>query len=145
MADYLLDTNILLRFAQRSHPLNLVVRQKIRQLLREGHPLHITSQNCIEFWNVATRPKDKNGFGFTPARADRLLRRIERLFILLEDSPAIYTRWRTLVVRYGVSGVQVHDARLVAAMQVHEIRYILTFNTSDFKRYAGEKIIAVSP
>jgi predicted nucleic acid-binding protein len=145
MAAYLLDTNIILRFAQRSHPLNPVVRQKIRQLLREGHQLHITSQNCIEFWNVATRPKDKNGFGLTPVHADRLLRRIERLFIFLEDSPVIYTRWRTLVVRYGVSGVQVHDARLVAAMRVHEIRYILTFNTSDFKRYAEEGIIAVSP
>ncbi len=46
---------------------------------------------------------------------------------------------------YGVSGVQVHDARLVAAMISHGATHILTFNTADFARYAPEGIMAVDP
>ncbi len=40
-------------------------------------------------------------------------------------------------VAHSVRGVQVHDARLAAAMRVHGIPYILTFNGSDFERYSG--------
>ena len=69
----------------------------------------------------------------------------ERLFSLLPDAPAIYPEWRRLVVDYSVSGVQVYDARLTAAMIVHHVTHILTFNTSDFARYAPEGIVAVDP
>lgn len=40
-------------------------------------------------------------------------------------------------------GVNVHDARLVAAMLVHGLTHILTFNISDFARYS--EITAVHP
>jgi predicted nucleic acid-binding protein len=117
----------------------------VRTLRAEGHSLRATPQNCVEFWNVATRPIDKNGFGLLPADADRLLRLVERLFPVLPDSPAVYPQWRQLVVLYDVSGVQVHDARLVAAMIVHSVTHILTFNVTDFVRYAALGIVAVDP
>jgi predicted nucleic acid-binding protein len=142
---YLLDTNVLLRFADRSHPLYPVLRTAIRKLRREAHMLQITPQNCVEFWNVATRPSERNGFGLTPADADRLLRLIERLFPLFPDSSRIYPEWRRLVVTYGVSGVQVHDSRLVAAMKVNGVTHILTLNATDFTRYIDEGIVAVDP
>lgn len=142
---YILDTNVLLRFVDRSHPLHSVARHAVRKLRANGDTLRIIAQNCIEFWNVATRPVTKNGFGLTPSDTDRLLRLIEYLFPLLPDSPAIYTEWRRIVVAFGVSGVQVHDARVVAAMNVHGVTRILTFNTADFTRYAVEGIVAVDP
>ena len=43
----------------------------------------------------------------------------------------------------AVSGVQVHDARLVAAMRVHGLDRLLTLNVADFSRYPG--IVAVHP
>jgi len=132
---YLVDTNVLLRFADREHPLHSKVRAAVRTLRAAGHSLRATPQNCVECWNVATRPIDKNGFGLLPADADRLLRLVERLFSVLPDSPAVYPQWRQLVVLYDVSGVQVHDARLVAAMMVHSVTHILTFNVTDFVRY----------
>jgi predicted nucleic acid-binding protein len=107
--------------------------------------LQITAQNCAEFWNVTTRPVAKNGLGLTPVDADWLLRLIERICPLLSDSPAIYIEWRKLVVDFSVSGVQVHDARLVAAMRANEVTHILTFNTSDFTRYSSLGIVAVDP
>jgi len=38
----------------------------------------------------------------------------------------VYTKWRRLVVSFGVSGIQVHDARIVATMIVHGVTHILT-------------------
>jgi predicted nucleic acid-binding protein len=140
-----MGTNILLRFVDRSNPLNLSIREAIRTLYQDGHELRITSQNCIEFWNVATRPLNKNGFGLTPAEVERLLRLVERIFPVLPDNSEIYTEWRRLATTFGVSGVQVHDARLVAAMKVNGISHILTLNAGDFRRYLPEGIVAVLP
>jgi len=42
-----------------------------------------------------------------------------------------------------VSGIQVHDARIVAAMLVHQVQAILTFDLDDFKRYPG--IVVIHP
>jgi predicted nucleic acid-binding protein len=48
------------------------------------------------------------------------------------------------VVQHGVGGSKVHDAKLVATMNVHGIRRILTFNTEDFTRYDIEAIHPLS-
>jgi predicted nucleic acid-binding protein len=53
-------------------------------------------------------------------------------------------QWKRLVVRHSVLGSKVHDARLVATMNVHGIRRILTFNTADFARYDIEAVHPVS-
>jgi predicted nucleic acid-binding protein len=142
---YLADTNVLLRFAPRGPLANAVVRSAVHKLRAGGHVLRAASQNLMEFWNVATRPAARNGYGLSPAGADRRLRRIEQIFAMLPDSPAVYTQWRRLVVAYGVSGIQVHDARLAAAMLVNGISHILTLNTADFTRYAPEGVVAVDP
>jgi predicted nucleic acid-binding protein len=143
--DWLADTNCLLRFAQRAHPLHAVTRHAVRTLRANGDRPRATVQNYVEFWNVATRPISRNGFGLTPAAADHLLRVIERLFPMLPDAATLYQEWRRLVVAHSVSGVQVHDARLVAAMRASGLTHILTFNTADFARYASEGIVAVDP
>ncbi|MEB3338516.1 MAG: type II toxin-antitoxin system VapC family toxin [Leptolyngbyaceae bacterium] len=140
----LVDTNVLLRFADRSHPLHPLIRTAVRELSQDGHKLQVSSQNCIEFWNVATCPIERNGFGLDPAEAEQLLQLIERLFPVLPDSSEIYKEWRRLVVVFGVSGVQVHDARLVASMKVNAISHILTLNVEDFKRYIPEGITAIA-
>lgn len=142
---YLTDTNVLLGFTFSADPRHQVVRTTISELLASGHQLRTTSQNFAEFWNVSTRPVNRNGFGRTPSETNPLLQRLERLFPLLSDLPSVYSEWRRLVVRYSVSGVQVHDARLVATMIVHNVTHILTFDTRDFTRYASKGIIAIDP
>jgi predicted nucleic acid-binding protein len=126
--DYLLDTNIVLRFIFRTDPRYPIVKTAIRKLRNNQHTLYISSQNCREFWNVATRPTAKNGFGVATKDATRILQRIELLFPLVPETPAVYHEWRRLVAAYNVSGVQVHDAKLVAAMKANNIFHILTFN-----------------
>jgi len=143
---YLLDTNILLRLVQRSSPAHPSVRAAIRHLRAAGEDLHFAPQNAAEFWNVASRPVARNGFGLTPAAVDHMLRLLERLFQILPETPALYPRWRSLVAAAEVSGVQVHDARLVAWMQVHGVTHILTLNPGDFTRYVNTTgIVVVEP
>ena len=84
-----------------------------------------------------TRPLIRNGFGLTVEEAEREVLVIEAGMSLLPDNDATYRQWRKLVTQYGVSGVQVYDARLVAAMQVHGVSHLLTFNAQDFSRYSG--------
>ena len=40
-----------------------------------------------------------------------------------------------------VSGQKVHDARLVAAMNVHDVKTILTFDVDDFSRYRFIRVL----
>ncbi len=112
-------------------------------LRQRREPVCYTPQNLVEFWRVCTRPVSANGFGLSVAETDRRAKVIERLFTLLPDRPEIHTEWRSLVVACEVSGVQVHDARLVAAMRVHGLSRLLTLNVADFTRFPG--VIAVHP
>ena len=142
---YLADTNVLLRFLHSSDPNYSEVQTALEGLRTDRHQLRATSQNFAEFWNVSTRPVSQNGYGLNTSQVHELLQRAEELFPLLPDSPAIYLEWRRLVVDYSISGVTVHDARLVAAMMSHKVTHILTFDTEDFARYKPEGIVAVNP
>jgi predicted nucleic acid-binding protein len=133
----LVDSNILIRWVQPADPDYALVESVLASLVGSGAILCYASQNLAEFWNASTRPAERNGFGLSPAEADRRARRFESRLRLLPDSLAIHEEWRRLLVDYGVSGVQVHDAHLVAAMRVHGVKRILTFNTKDFARFAG--------
>lgn len=141
--DFLVDTNVLLRSVQPSHPMYGDASNAINTLLRRGERLCIVPQNLIEFWNVYTRPAQRNGLGYTEKEAEAEINRLKTIFPLLLDSEAIYDRWEQLVVAYAVRGINVHDARLVAAMLVHGLSHILTFNIRDFTRYS--EITAVHP
>jgi predicted nucleic acid-binding protein len=91
---------------------------------------------------VATRPIAQNGLGMTTAEADAELVKLgPPLFRLLLDERAIYGSGRELVTRFSVEGKQAHDARLVAAMQRHGLTHLLTFNTADFQRYPGIRVL----
>lgn len=134
-AAYLLDSNILIRWIQpddRDYP---VVKSALDFLVQQQSILCYTSQNLAEFWNACTRPVDRNGYGLTPQEADRRARILESRLRLLPDSIETHQEWRRLLVSHNVSGAQVHDARLAAAMRVHGVRRILTFNVDDFRRY----------
>lgn len=137
IAACLVDTNILLRIARRSDSQHKLIDTALAKLASEGTTLHYTHQNIAELWNAMTRPVIRNGFGLTAAEAEREVRAIEAGMSLLPDNEAIYREWRRIVVQFAVSGVQVYDARLTAAMLVHGVGHILTLNVTDFSRYSG--------
>ena len=136
----LVDTNVLLRRTQPDHPSHTLAVESVAKLLAAAEPVYFTLQNIAEFWNVSTRPAANNGLGLSVALTQAEVEKIERLLTVLPDAPAVYNEWKRLVVRHGVMGVKVHDAKLVAMMNVHSVRRILTFNTDDFLRYGVEAV-----
>jgi predicted nucleic acid-binding protein len=138
--DVLVDTNVLLRALHRNHSQHRAAREAIARLNKENR-ICVASQNLVELWSVCTRPIENNGFGLTPAQADRVLARDEGSVFRLTDADAIHSEWRRLVRTHGVSGKKAHDTRLVAAMIVHGVAQILTFNVEDFSRYSGIQVI----
>jgi predicted nucleic acid-binding protein len=140
---YLVDTNVLLRISQQDDPQHELVGTSIERLFKQGSELCFSLQNVAEFWNVCTRPAERNGYGLRISETDRRVEYIERTMTFLPDDETVYSIWRQLVFADNVRGVQVHDARLAAIMRVYGVPRILTMNQQDFLRYPG--IEAVHP
>jgi predicted nucleic acid-binding protein len=64
-----------------------------------------------------------------------------RRFLLLEDIPAIFPNWRTLVSTHLIKGKRTHDIRLLAVMQAYQITHLLTFNVADFSGFPNFTIL----
>lgn len=143
IASCLVDTNILLRVGRRSDPEHQLVDTALERLAGQGTTLHYTHQNIAELWNAMTRPAARNGLGLSVGDAERQVQALEAGMSLLPDGEAVYREWRRIVLQYSVLGVQVHDARLAAAMYIHGVSHILTLNVSDFSRFSG--LTAVHP
>src|SRR5438270_13234770 len=115
----LLDTNILTRMAKPTDPMHRAAVDATDHLGRSGERLCLVPQNLYEFWVVATRPLAQNGLGLTVTEAQAELIKLKQLFVLLDDTAAILSEWERLVNQHQVIGKSAHDARLVAAMNVH--------------------------
>jgi predicted nucleic acid-binding protein len=109
---------------------------------RRGDTPCVFAQVLYEFWVVATRPPGENGLGFSVARVTQeILRFKPPFFQLFHDKAEVFGEWQRLVQEHEVKGKDAHDARLVAAMNTHGVRGILTFNTKDFRRYLDIKVL----
>lgn len=139
-----IDTNVLVGAIQTFDPvLRASARRAVKSLYRDGEDLLCFPQNFVEFWSVSTRPAKANGLGLSPEQADHYLDRFHTILRVFPETPEIFSAWRRLVLRHRVSGVRVHDARIVAAMSVHLVPKILTFDLDDFNRF--ENITVVHP
>jgi predicted nucleic acid-binding protein len=147
MTAYLVDTNLLLRSLDPSTPQGSQALAAIKHLLAQGDELYTTPQILYEFWSVCTRPpgtapQGENGLGMSVAQTQAEISRLQALLPLREDNDQIFAQWLRLVSTHAVTGRRVHDTRLVAAMLVHGITHLLTFNGPDFSRYPEITIMA---
>ena len=145
----LLDTNLLARMTDSTHPQCAVSRRAVHRLLGQREQIVIVAQNLYEFWAVATRkpsppPAGQNGLGMTCDQSSRWLDFFQRRFTLLPDRADLLVNWHALVKTFGIKGFKSHDARLVAAMQTYGIQRLLTFNANDFKAFPISIIDPVS-
>jgi len=136
MALILTDTNILLRSADPAHTMHREATDSVDKLRRRGEQPCLVAQNLIEFRAVATRQANVNGLGMNQTEANGEIARLQSLYPVFPDVPAMFLEWQRLVSAYVSEGKQNHDARIVAAMIVHGIGAILTFNKADFVRYS---------
>jgi len=140
---YAVDTNVLLRLSDRLHSQHSLVAEAIRRLRVRTIELGYTAQNLGEFWNVSTRPVDRNGFGLSVQETRRRFKSLQQNMILLPDVEEVFHVWLRLLESHQVRGVEVHDAHLAAVLEVHGVQHLLTLNGRDFKRFTH--VIPVHP
>ncbi len=130
-----IDTNVLVNSRVREAPGHQLARSSLERALQGPEPLRISRQVVREYLSVVTRPQT---WPIAITREEALLD-VSRLlsgFEILEDGPRVTDSLITICREISVGGRQIHDANIVATMLAHGERRLLTFNTSDFRRYA---------
>ncbi len=134
MKRVILDTNIILRIADKTGPDHNLSYSIVKRLISEGYEICIIPQVLIEFWVVATRPVESNGFGWDASFTITELEKLQNIFLMLPDNESIFTHWKNLVSQ-GVYGKRAHDARIAAAALAHNADAIATLNVQDFTNF----------
>jgi len=137
-----LDTNVLVYANVSESPLHQVALNAIQTYYDAEVELWISRQILREFMAVLTRPQTFAN----PRPVSTITARVrffETHFRIAEDSHHITERLLALIEQIPIGGKQVHDANIVATMQVYGIRHLLTHNISDFNRFSG--IITILP
>ena len=86
MTKYLLDTNVVLRFANPSDQKHTIVTNAVYNLLLRGDECYLTAQVIIELWVVDTRPKKVNGLGWSVSKTREIIEQLFIRFLLVEES-----------------------------------------------------------
>jgi predicted nucleic acid-binding protein len=137
----LLDTNVVLRLWDRDAPLRTALERTLERENAAGFIAVVAPQVLYEAWTVLTRSAEQNGLGRDPVVAGTLIRDLYDAYEIPDDPPSLVTAWLDLCVTHGVRGRQGHDARLVAWMELHGVRRLLTLNGGDFARYPQVEVV----
>jgi len=135
----LVDSNVLIAYAEKTHVHHERVRNKLRELIISNDELLYTSQGLREFWAAVTRSPNRTrnpGMGLSIDEAKAHLQKVKELFVPLfvNDEEAL-KEWESLVETYSTKDIKVHDANIVASMRVGGISHLMTINVDDFKKY----------
>ena len=105
-------------------------------------PLWISRQILREFLQATTRSDFLQPLP-PLAYLIETIKSFQNYFRVAEEDERVTEHLFQLVLIPGARGRQIHDANIAATMLRHEIRYLLTHNTADFRRY--EPAITVMP
>ena len=129
-----IDTNALVYSRNLEAPNHYAAKEILERVYQDAEPLRISRQIVREYLAVMTRPqpwKVQISRDDVIEDANRLLRDFE----ILEDGPVVTDTLITLCREVEVGGKQIQDANIVATMLAYGERRLLTFNTSDFRRF----------
>jgi len=130
----LVDTNVLLRSLIDQFPESEVCRTLVMEQRKAETELWVSRQIIRELLVQLTHPHTLK----TPLTRKQILAQMDMvltLFRVADETSATTNMLLTLLRDYSVSGKQIHDANIVAAMLANSIDTLLTLNTADFKRY----------
>jgi predicted nucleic acid-binding protein len=130
------DTNILVYANVAEAPLHHAALQAIQASEKTGQVLWISRQVLREYLATLTRP----GQFPTPPSIATLMTQVRHFtarFRVADEGPLVTERLLTLLATVSVGGAQVHDANIVATMQVYRIRQLITHNVDDFTRFSA--------
>lgn len=131
-----IDTNAILYANVAESPLHKQALGTIRVAFQAGRPLWVNRQVLREFIAARTRPQFFANLSTPEVVIDRV-RYFEEHFQVADDTSAVTAQLLVLLKKYKMGGKQVHDANIVATMQVYGIPCLLTHNVKDFERFTG--------
>jgi predicted nucleic acid-binding protein len=129
------DTNILIFATNSTSPWHLPATNALQEARHLGVELIISPQVIREYLAAATRFSSSA----TPLPLAAILTNVrifQTNFQLVEDNALVSAKLIDLISQITVGGKQIHDANVVATMQVHNITHLLTHNLADFVRFA---------
>lgn len=130
------DTNILIFATNELSEWHLPAEKTLHEARQYGIDLLIRSQILREYLAAATRISAMgNGLPLPKILENGRVFRNE--FTVIDDSPFVVDALIDILQKTTVAGKQVHDANIVATMQVHEVHHLLTHNTADFESFSG--------
>jgi predicted nucleic acid-binding protein len=129
------DTNVLVYSTVSGHDWHQQARHWLSTLQDDGARLCITPQILRVYLVVLTRASifEKS---FSVEQVLGQMQTFLPAFALLDETKASVKQLQDLVRQYNVRGKQIHDANVVAVMLTHGIHHLVTYNQSDFERYA---------
>ena len=137
-----LDTNVLVYASVVEAPLHGLARERIEGYEDEGRQLWISCQIVREFLATLTRAQSFARPVPTPLLLSQVEVFLRRLY-LADDTAATTQCLVEILAGTAVGGRQVHDANIVATMNVLGVTHLLTHNTRDFGR--SRDLITVLP
>ena len=136
------DTNVLIYATNERSPWHQTANARLQEARQLGIDLVISTQVLREYLAAATRTSD-SGDGIPITKILGNVETFQREMTVVEDTQRVVQALTVLLNTIVVAGKQVHDANIVATMQVYGIRHLLTHNGEDFVRFAH--LITVMP
>jgi predicted nucleic acid-binding protein len=131
------DTNVLVHANDADSPFQQDARIRLVALNAGGSELWICRQVMREYAVVISRKMNEYG-AFDAIALIQDLERFETEFRVMDEDHRVSSLLRKLIQTHAVKGKPIHDANIVAPMQVHGIRTLVTQNGRDFVRYVPQ-------
>jgi predicted nucleic acid-binding protein len=130
-----IDTNILVYATDPRSPYRVGAVHALGKARQRGYALVISTQVLREYLAVTTRTNvGSSDVPFTEIFEN--VRLFRRAFEIVEDRSIVLDHLLELLESIPTAGKQIYDANIVATMQAHGIRSLLTHNTVDFNRFS---------
>ena len=139
-----IDTNVFVYARFGTAPDHVRARSGLERARQGAEPICISRQILREYLATVTRPQS---WGEPLLLGAALLDVVHygNAFDILEDGPRVTETLVALCREVPAAGKQIHDANIVATMLAAGERRLLTFNSADFRRYAGRVELVALP
>jgi predicted nucleic acid-binding protein len=128
-----IDTNILVYATDDESPFHAKSLGILKKFMKDRIDFVISPQIIREYLVVLTRGLQPGD----PARSAALhnVEKFMEAFKLLDENSETVAKLQTIMEDFAVGGKQIHDTNIVAVMQVHGVKRLLTHNMDDFKKF----------
>ncbi|HTT82216.1 MAG TPA: PIN domain-containing protein [Rhizomicrobium sp.] len=130
----IVDTNVLIYALDTAAPQHAAALALLNAARADAATLFVTSQILCEFYSVMTNPR-RVARPRTAAEALTVLSDMLTFLHVLPVPASTIDRLLDLLRRRPVTGSDVFDLHIIAAMQANNIGRIYTFNTADFAAF----------